>query len=186
MRVLQAGREYETLPLEEKRMTTVDFIIALFYQVHEHIRGLHKHPQATRWPSEVVTLELAAFPPAFARAAPPLVVLPYPVLRRLSSPRVAALHRARRASTSEARRVRRRVALGGLQEAHARGASAKILFVFPMKVVTEACMRRGAAQGCMNVASPPTAPQCSASALRGAIPKRSHNTCCSVPHRHHS
>src|SRR5438132_10964538 len=31
---------------------------------------------------------------------------------------------------------------------------------------------------------PSTAPQFSFSPLRGAIPKRPHNTCCSVPHRH--
>ena len=37
-------------------MTTVEFIIALFCQVDDHMQGLPKHPQATLWPSEVVTL----------------------------------------------------------------------------------------------------------------------------------
>jgi hypothetical protein len=39
-------------------MTTVDFIIALFCQVDDHMHDLPKHPQATLWPSAVVTLGL--------------------------------------------------------------------------------------------------------------------------------
>ena len=39
-------------------MTTVEFIIALYCQVDAHMHGLPKHPQATLWPSEVVTLGL--------------------------------------------------------------------------------------------------------------------------------
>jgi hypothetical protein len=39
-------------------MTTMDFIIALFCRVDDHMQGLPKHPQATLWPSEVVTLGL--------------------------------------------------------------------------------------------------------------------------------
>jgi hypothetical protein len=39
-------------------MTTVDFIIALFSQVDHHLHDLPKHPHATLWPSEVVTLGL--------------------------------------------------------------------------------------------------------------------------------
>jgi hypothetical protein len=39
-------------------MTTVDFIIALFCQVDTHLHDVPKHPQATLWPSEVVTLGL--------------------------------------------------------------------------------------------------------------------------------
>ncbi len=39
-------------------MTTVDFIIALFCQVDDHMHDLPKHPHATLWPSEVVTLGL--------------------------------------------------------------------------------------------------------------------------------
>jgi len=39
-------------------MTTMDVIIALFCQVDDHMQGLPKHPQATLWPSEVVTLGL--------------------------------------------------------------------------------------------------------------------------------
>jgi hypothetical protein len=39
-------------------MTTVDFIIALFYPVDNHLHDLPKHPHATLWPSEVVTLGL--------------------------------------------------------------------------------------------------------------------------------
>ena len=37
-------------------MTTVEFIIALFCQGDDHMQGLPKHPHATLWPSEVVTL----------------------------------------------------------------------------------------------------------------------------------
>src|SRR2546429_543910 len=40
----------------EEPMTTVEFIITLFCQVEDHMQGLPKHPQATLWPSEVVTL----------------------------------------------------------------------------------------------------------------------------------
>jgi hypothetical protein len=39
-------------------MTTVEFIVALYCQVDAHMHGLPKHPQATLWPSEVVTLGL--------------------------------------------------------------------------------------------------------------------------------
>ena len=39
-------------------MTTVDFIITLFCEVDEHMLGIPKHPHATLWPSEVVTLGL--------------------------------------------------------------------------------------------------------------------------------
>jgi hypothetical protein len=39
-------------------MTTVDFIIALFCQVDTHLHDVPQHPQATLWPSEVVTLGL--------------------------------------------------------------------------------------------------------------------------------
>ena len=39
-------------------MTTVDFIIALFYEVDEHMQDIPKHPQAVLWPSEIVTLGL--------------------------------------------------------------------------------------------------------------------------------
>lgn len=37
-------------------MTTMDFIIALFCRVDDHLQDLPKPPQATLWPSEVVTL----------------------------------------------------------------------------------------------------------------------------------
>jgi hypothetical protein len=37
-------------------MTTWDLIIALFYHVDEQRHALPKHPDAHRWPSEVVTL----------------------------------------------------------------------------------------------------------------------------------
>ena len=37
-------------------MTTTDFIIAFFCQGDDHMHGLSKPPQATLWPSEVVTL----------------------------------------------------------------------------------------------------------------------------------
>jgi hypothetical protein len=39
-------------------MTTVDFITALFCQVDDQMTGMPKHPLATLWPSEVVTLGL--------------------------------------------------------------------------------------------------------------------------------
>ena len=39
-------------------MTTVDFITALFCQVANQMPGIPKHPQASLWPSEVVTLGL--------------------------------------------------------------------------------------------------------------------------------
>jgi hypothetical protein len=39
-------------------MTTWDFIITLFYEVDEQMRDMPKHPQASLWPSEVVTLGL--------------------------------------------------------------------------------------------------------------------------------
>ncbi len=39
-------------------MTTVDFITALFSQVDDHLPDLPKHPYASLWPSEVVTLGL--------------------------------------------------------------------------------------------------------------------------------
>src|SRR4051794_41825635 len=37
-------------------MTTEDFISEVFYRVDEALRGVAKHPQASLWPSEVVTL----------------------------------------------------------------------------------------------------------------------------------
>jgi len=42
----------------ESRMTTVDFITALFYEVDEQLRAIPKHPEAHLWPSAVVTLGL--------------------------------------------------------------------------------------------------------------------------------
>src|SRR5712691_9295225 len=58
MHFLQAGRKRETLPGTEEHMTTIDFITALFCQVDDHLSGIPKHPHATLWPSEVVTLGL--------------------------------------------------------------------------------------------------------------------------------
>jgi hypothetical protein len=40
----------------EEHMTTIDFITALFCQVDDPLAGLPKHPHATLWPSEIVTL----------------------------------------------------------------------------------------------------------------------------------
>jgi len=40
----------------EEPMTTVEFLIALFCQVDDQMPGIPKHPHATLWPSEVVTL----------------------------------------------------------------------------------------------------------------------------------
>src|SRR6266446_10257099 len=56
MHFLQAGRKRETLPGMEEHMTTIDFITALFCQVDDPLAGLPKHPHATLWPSEIVTL----------------------------------------------------------------------------------------------------------------------------------
>lgn len=39
-------------------MTSEDFIIALFCVVDDRMRGVRKHPQATLWPSELVTIGL--------------------------------------------------------------------------------------------------------------------------------
>src|SRR2546425_13022204 len=47
-----------SFPQEESRMTTVEFITALFYEVDEQLRAIPKHPEAHLWPSEVVTLGL--------------------------------------------------------------------------------------------------------------------------------
>src|SRR5262247_2197941 len=43
---------------EERRMRTVEFITAVFYEVDEQLRTIPKHPEAHLWPSEVVTLGL--------------------------------------------------------------------------------------------------------------------------------
>src|SRR6266852_2032404 len=43
---------------EESRMTTVEFITALFYEVDEQMGAIPTHPEARLWPSEVVTLGL--------------------------------------------------------------------------------------------------------------------------------
>src|SRR5881396_960207 len=56
MHFLQAGRKRETLPGMEEHMTTIDFITALFCQVDDHLPEIPKHPHATLWPSEIVTL----------------------------------------------------------------------------------------------------------------------------------
>ncbi len=37
-------------------MTTIDFITDLFCRIDDRMKALSKHPQATLWPSEVVTL----------------------------------------------------------------------------------------------------------------------------------
>ena len=39
-------------------MTTVEFIMALFYEIDEQLRAIPIHPDAHLWPSEVVTLGL--------------------------------------------------------------------------------------------------------------------------------
>jgi hypothetical protein len=61
---LQSSDDSSTLlsgtafPEEESRMTTVEFITALFSEVNEQLRAIPKHPEAHLWPSEVVTLGL--------------------------------------------------------------------------------------------------------------------------------
>src|SRR5215831_5406986 len=47
-----------SFPAEESRMSTVEFITALFYEVDEQLRTIPKHPEAHLWPSEVVILGL--------------------------------------------------------------------------------------------------------------------------------
>src|SRR5262249_37092217 len=47
-----------SVPGEESRMITVEFITALFYEVDEQLHTIPKHPEAHLWPSEVVTLGL--------------------------------------------------------------------------------------------------------------------------------
>src|SRR5436853_7750935 len=58
MHFLHAGTKRETLPYPEEHMTTIDFITALFCQVDDQMPDLPKHPHASLWPSEVVTLGL--------------------------------------------------------------------------------------------------------------------------------
>src|SRR3989442_6240712 len=61
---LQSSDDSSTLvsvtsfPGEESRMTTVELITALFYEVDEQMGAIPKHPEAHLWPSEVVTLGL--------------------------------------------------------------------------------------------------------------------------------
>jgi hypothetical protein len=47
-----------SFPEEESRMTTWDFIIALFSHIDQQMHDMPKHPEAHLWPSEVVTLGL--------------------------------------------------------------------------------------------------------------------------------
>jgi hypothetical protein len=55
---LHTAQECETLPATEEPMTTVEFITALFCQVADRMPDIPKHPHASLWPSEVVTLGL--------------------------------------------------------------------------------------------------------------------------------
>src|SRR6201993_2354604 len=56
---LHTGQERATLRgTEESMSTTIEFITALFCQVADQIPDIPKHPQASLWPSEVVTLGL--------------------------------------------------------------------------------------------------------------------------------
>src|SRR5437773_5381908 len=61
---------------EESRMTTVEFITALFYEVDEQMGAIPKHPEARLWPSEVVTLGLVEL----SRRVTPLDWSPKPCL----------------------------------------------------------------------------------------------------------
>src|SRR5262252_1268093 len=55
---LHTGQERATLRgTEDPMTTTIEFITALFCQVADQIPDIPKHPQASLWPSEVVTLE---------------------------------------------------------------------------------------------------------------------------------
>jgi hypothetical protein len=61
---LQSGYDSSTMvcvtscPCEESRMTTVEWSTALFYEGDDQLRAIPQHPEAHRWPSEVVTLGL--------------------------------------------------------------------------------------------------------------------------------
>jgi len=81
---------------------------------------------------QALETEAESVPPSVPRAAPlasPLTVLPSPILRRLSSPRVAALGRPSPWPGAPAGRVRRRVVLGVC----CRGGSTKMPLVFPIR-----------------------------------------------------
>jgi len=65
-----------SFPCEESRMTTWDFITALFYHVDEQLPDIPKHPEAHLWPSEVVTLGLVEL----SRRVTPLDWSPKPCL----------------------------------------------------------------------------------------------------------
>ena len=56
-RLFHAGMR-TSCPGEESRISTVEFITALFSEVDEQLRAIPKHPEAHLWPSEVVTLGL--------------------------------------------------------------------------------------------------------------------------------
>ena len=43
-------------------MTTLDLITDLFCRIDDRMQSLSKHPQATLWPSEIVTLGVAVRP----------------------------------------------------------------------------------------------------------------------------
>src|SRR5947208_1224578 len=58
MHFLQADRDRETRPEAEEPMTTLNFITTLFCQVDDQMPDIPKHPHATLWPSEAVTLGL--------------------------------------------------------------------------------------------------------------------------------
>src|SRR5712692_4103030 len=58
MQILHSGEGHQLAPCMEEHMTTLDFITVLFCQVDDHLPDIPKHPHATLWPSEVVTLGL--------------------------------------------------------------------------------------------------------------------------------
>jgi hypothetical protein len=55
MHCLHAGRKCATLPgTEEAMTTTIECITTFFGQVADQLAGLPQHPEAHRWPREVV------------------------------------------------------------------------------------------------------------------------------------
>src|SRR3954453_1158848 len=56
MRCPQAAGCHTFAVIGTDRMTTEDFISELFYRIDESMKREPKHPQASLWPSEVVTL----------------------------------------------------------------------------------------------------------------------------------
>jgi hypothetical protein len=62
-----------SFPYQESRMTTWDFIIALFYHIDRQMHDIPKHPEAHLWPSEVATLQPSTWFPLHICGVKPTV-----------------------------------------------------------------------------------------------------------------